>query len=466
MAPATRTTLTSTVSALPDDRLLAQARELARHEQALQMVVLDHLREIAARRLFLRRGFGSLFDYAVRELGYSEAAAWRRIKAIRLCADTSGARERLQDGSLNLSTAAQLQNAFERSQRSRSRAPLTDAAGAAAEWASQSGSAAASSVPRSASLDAAARQELVELAAGKSTRQVMQMLAGVDPELAAPGERLRALGDGRRELKAVIDAECQRGLEQLRALLSHVDPHLTLGQLVGRLVQEGLDRYDPGRPRRGRRNGRRGSGTGERSLLTAPQDAGRAATSAGKREAAAGGRGAPPARARETRGGNATPAVIPPAHPVENRRPGSSSPAKPDATASNGASPPQRTAAAKPDRLPAGNCDRSTPSAAKPAVPAAGNGTPAPQRTSAAKPGVSRPRSVPVAVKREVWQRAQGRCSYVDRHSGRRCGSRFLLEIDHIVPYALGGGAEPDNLRLVCQAHRRQRHGHRGASER
>ena len=448
MAPATRTTLTSTVSALPDDRLLAQARELARHEQALQMVVLDHLREIAARRLFLRRGFGSLFDYAVRELGYSEAAAWRRIKAIRLCADTSGARERLQDGSLNLSTAAQLHNAFE---RSRSCAPVADAAGAAAEEAPRSGSTAAPSVPRSASLDAAARQELVELAAGKSTRQVMQMLAGVDPELAAPGERLRALGDGRRELKAVIDAECQRRLEQLRALLSHVDPHLTLGQLVGRLVQEGLDRYDPGRPRRGRRNGRRGSGTGERSLLTAPQDAGRAATSAGK---------------RETRGGNATPAVIPPAHPVENRRPGSSSPAKPDATASNGASPPQRTAAAKPDRLPAGNCDRSTPSTAKPAVPAAGNGTPAPQRTSAAKPGVSRPRSVPVAVKREVWQRAQGRCSYVDRHSGRRCGSRFLLEIDHIVPYALGGGAEPDNLRLVCQAHHRQRHGHRGASER
>ena len=155
-----------------------------------------------------------------------------------------------------------MQNAFERSERSRSCAPVADAAGAAAEEAPRSGSTAAPSVPRSASLDAAARQELVEQAAGKSTRQVMQMLAGVDPELAVPGERLRALGDGRWELKAVIGAECQRGLEQLRALLSHVDPHLTLGQLVGRLVQEGLDRYDPGRPRRGRRNGRRGSGTG------------------------------------------------------------------------------------------------------------------------------------------------------------------------------------------------------------
>ncbi len=30
-------------------------------------------------------------------------------------------------------------------------------------------------------------------------------------------------------------------------------------------------------------------------------------------------------------------------------------------------------------------------------------------------------------------------CSYVDRGSGRRCGSRNLLEIDHVVPYAHGG---------------------------
>ena len=88
---------------------------------------------------------------------------------------------------------------------------------------------------------------------GKSTRQVQQMLAEVDPEAAAPAERLRALGDGRWELKAVIDAERQRGLQKLRELLSHVDPHLTFGQLVGRLVREGVARYDPSRPPRRKR---------------------------------------------------------------------------------------------------------------------------------------------------------------------------------------------------------------------
>ena len=57
--------LWSTVAALPDYLLLTQTRQLARHEQALQILVLDHLREIDARRLHLTRGYSSLFDYAI-----------------------------------------------------------------------------------------------------------------------------------------------------------------------------------------------------------------------------------------------------------------------------------------------------------------------------------------------------------------------------------------------------------------
>ena len=32
------------------------------------------------------------------------------------------------------------------------------------------------------------------------------------------------------------------------------------------------------------------------------------------------------------------------------------------------------------------------------------------------------------------------------------------LQIDHVVPYAQGGAAEPNNLRLLCAAHHRHRH--------
>ena len=67
-------------------------------------------------------------------------------------------------------------------------------------------------------------------------------------------------------------------------------------------------------------------------------------------------------------------------------------------------------------------------------------------------------RAIPAAVKREVWQRDRGRCSYVDLTSGRRCDSQHLLQIDHLVPYAQGGAAKPNNLRLLCAAHHRHRH--------
>ena len=114
---ATRAAITGTVAALSDRELLAQTSNLARVERHLQGAIIDHLAEIEARSLFLRRGFASLFEYAVRELGYSDAAAGRRIAAMRLCADNPHTRERLRDGSLSLSAAAELQWAFDQQRR-------------------------------------------------------------------------------------------------------------------------------------------------------------------------------------------------------------------------------------------------------------------------------------------------------------------------------------------------------------
>ena len=423
--------VTTTVSALSDDRLLERTKELSGIEHHLEVVVIDHLREIHKRRLYLRRGYSSLFDYAVRELGYSDAAAWRRIKAMRLCADVEGVRERLQNGSMTLNAAAQLQHAFDRQERKKERAarsaPGGTGCGAAAQ--SQEGSAPprpAERKPAAPVLDAEARRELVEQASGKSSREVMQLLAEVDPELAAPADRVRPLGGGRWELKAVIDDECRRGLERLKGLLSHVDPHLTMEQLMGRLVREGLDRHDPARPPRGRR--------------TTPAK-GAERTSAAKTQAAS-ARGAASAAKQEGSADSAVPsgAKVSAQAPAQ---PGDEAADRPDTSAAKTAG--DATSAPKTRRL-----DRPAAACAQPAA------APRP-RTSAAKTGVTG-RAIPAAVKRQVWRRDRGRCRYVDRTSGRRCGSQHLLQIDHVVPYACGGAAEPNNLRLLCAAHHRYRH--------
>ncbi len=69
-------------------------------------------------------------------------------------------------------------------------------------------------------------------------------------------------------------------------------------------------------------------------------------------------------------------------------------------------------------------------------------------------PKPSRTRTIPAAIKRQVWLRDQGCCTFVDSRSGRKCESRTLIQIDHIHPFALGGRSDdPTNLRLLCFQH-------------
>jgi 5-methylcytosine-specific restriction endonuclease McrA len=61
-------------------------------------------------------------------------------------------------------------------------------------------------------------------------------------------------------------------------------------------------------------------------------------------------------------------------------------------------------------------------------------------------------RTIPASVKRDVWQRDGGACTFVS-DDGKRCDSRTRLEFDHIEPVARGGEATVANLRLRCRAH-------------
>ena len=62
------------------------------------------------------------------------------------------------------------------------------------------------------------------------------------------------------------------------------------------------------------------------------------------------------------------------------------------------------------------------------------------------------PRHVPAHVKREVWVRDGGRCTFVSE-SGHRCCARELLEFDHIEEVARGGKATVAGMRLRCRVH-------------
>ena len=361
------------------------------------------------------------------------------------------------------------------------------APGAAGEaGASGAGGEAAGAGAAEAPLSESVKRELIEQAQGKTTRQISELIAAVDPELVRSRDRLRPLGGDRWELKAVIDGECQRGLEELRHLLSHVNPAIEYEELLQRLVADGLAKYDPARrPARVRR-----PKSGSAAPPAAEINRGRTWAPKSDDPQPSSGRHGSVRSVHQPK-----PATAAPAEPTNSESPRPAAPpersSEPRQSPSEGvaatvaadsettATHRDRAAFAPPPPTP-GTADRG-PHHAAPAMGSVDrprhDATPAAEinrgRTWAPKSDDPQPagshratlgraratiaRTIPAAVKRHIWLRDRGRCTYRDPESGRCCGSRHLVQIDHVQPYAMGGSASAENLRLLCFAHNRDR---------
>lgn len=61
-------------------------------------------------------------------------------------------------------------------------------------------------------------------------------------------------------------------------------------------------------------------------------------------------------------------------------------------------------------------------------------------------------RHIPAPVRRAVWKRDGGRCTFVSE-TGHRCQATKHIQFDHIDPVARGGEATVSGIRLLCWAH-------------
>jgi hypothetical protein len=69
-----------------------------------------------------------------------------------------------------------------------------------------------------------------------------------------------------------------------------------------------------------------------------------------------------------------------------------------------------------------------------------------------ARHAASESRHIPGSVRRQVWARDGGQCTFTGA-DGVRCFEHGFLEYHHVVPFAAGGATTMENLRLLCRAH-------------
>src|SRR5215212_7693201 len=71
------------IGVMNDDDLLACTRELVRNSCEMEAELLLHLAEIDERKLYAQRAYPSMHVFCVKELGFSDGAAYNRLGVAR-----------------------------------------------------------------------------------------------------------------------------------------------------------------------------------------------------------------------------------------------------------------------------------------------------------------------------------------------------------------------------------------------
>ncbi len=197
-------------------QLVSELKSMISEEREILVAIVAYLSEVDRRDLHLELGFPSLFDFCVRELGYSEWEAISRIRAMRLVADVPMALDALAKGLLSLTVASRVQACFRREK--------------------------AILVP------AEEKEKIVASLFGKKIREADRVLATYFPS-APPQERRIALSDELTKLELVISRALLEKLEKVQQLRSHKNPSKRLDLLFEDLIDLGLWHWDPAHPR-------------------------------------------------------------------------------------------------------------------------------------------------------------------------------------------------------------------------
>jgi 5-methylcytosine-specific restriction endonuclease McrA len=313
---------------LSDAEVVSGLKSSVSDERKKTTEVLDFLRELDRRKLYADFNCESLWEFCVKQLGYSAGSASRRVNAMRLLREIPELKEDLESGKLNLTSLSQAGKFF-----------VTEEKYSGEKLSSQE------------------KAEILEKMEGKSTRECeleLIRMSSAPMEISHP-EKERVMNDDFTEWKLVLSSELLEKLNRVQALRSHAQPSMSRVELLEYMADEVLKRLDPM-----------------------------------ERE-----------KQKKTKAVNQA--------------------------------------------------------SAKPQSSTRSQGSPEKNGSSSSTPDVTQSQFkrtvIPAKTRRLVWKKAEGKCQFVDLETGKRCGSRYFLETEHIKPVALGGSNDPENLRLFCRGH-------------
>jgi hypothetical protein len=185
---------------LSDELLVQTFSDMVVVERKHSAEIIGLIHEIDRRRLYLKVGFASLFQYLTESFGYTPGSAQRRIDAARMLGEVPEIKESIRNGEINLMQVATLARSVREREKS---APV---------------------LPQQ-------KREILNVIKNQdlpfSERAICQMLE-IQPKL---DEKKTVQMDGSIRMQLTFTKEQVLLIEQAREALSHIHPHLTMTEL-------------------------------------------------------------------------------------------------------------------------------------------------------------------------------------------------------------------------------------------
>ena len=425
-----------------DEALHAQVKTLAGRYNGLTAELLAHLGEVDARGIYRERACSSLYTYCVYELRLSEDEAQRRTRAARTARTFPVLFEMLAEGAIHLTGLLLLapyltaDNHAELLARARFRtkreiehlvaelAPRPDVPARIEPLGPRGAAAANSWQAYTASLRGPVRDLVPGVGAGDGPPDV-----GADscadacdgtgdgpPDVAdscdgaGDADATESFAPARVEDQASVAVSKPLGPLRYRVEFTASERYVALLEEARNLLQHQMPERDVARVH-------------ELAMAAFVEQLRKRRQAASERpRRVAGSEASAPARGTDARDGGSAPARVDGAD-----------------SESEGAAPAQVTGA-RDGSAPA-------PVAARRNRPLGGE-----RRRESGEADGACGRHVPAEIRRAVWRRDAGCCTFEDS-SGRRCCERAGLELHHEHAFARGGPTTLENLRLMCRAH-------------
>ena len=202
---------------LTENQITQGLKHAVSREKGATLQVLEYLKEVERRKLYAVYAYSSLFEYAVKELKYSEAQASERINSMRLLNDLPEIKDMLKTGALSITTASQIQR-FIRNEKRFANESLTEAQ----------------------------KKNIVNLCANQSKREVEKILFNFQSDEVKHeiGERIRRVSETHLELKFRVPDGLMKQVEAVRNMVGESSLSQIFSEALNVYVAELKKKYE------------------------------------------------------------------------------------------------------------------------------------------------------------------------------------------------------------------------------